>query len=100
MFTGINNEFYLTKKWPTMAKAKSSHKRIFVFVEVEEQEDLNHLGNEEGIIGEVKVKKNDQNIPNISGTVTMYSGTDHVQMIKVKCRLKVNCTNIQKHFTI
>ena len=26
-------------------------------------------------------------------------GLDHVQMTKVNCRLKVNCTNIQKYFT-
>ena len=62
-----------------MAKAKSSNKRIFVLVEVEEQGDMTHLGNDQGIIGEVKVKKNDQNIPNLSGTtVTMYSVYENV----------------------
>ena len=75
-----------------MAKAKSSNRRIFVFVDVKQEEDHSHLGNDEGIIGEVKVnKKNHQNVPNISGTtVTMYSVYEKMAIGKNCIPLKVS----------
>ena len=86
LFLGINKEFYLTKKWPTMAKAKSSNRRIFVFVDVKQEEDQSHLGNDEGIIGEVKVnKKNHQNVPNISGTTVTILSTCKSPSVPPKC---------------
>ena len=103
LFSGINKEFYLTKKWPTMAKAKSSNRRIFVFVDVKQEEDQFHLGNDEGIIGEVKVnKKNHQNVPNISGTiVTMYSVYEKMAIgkncIPLKNAIVDTCTKIEKN---
>ena len=33
-------------------------------------------------------------------SIMIILGPDHVQMTKVNCGLKVNCTNIQKYFII
>ena len=70
-----------------MSKAKSCNKRIFIFVKINDQEDANLLGNGDGIIGEIKVKRkhNLSEIPQINGTVaTMYSVFETVS-IGSKC---------------
>ena len=59
-------------------------------MKVDNQEDANHLGND-GIIGEIKVKRKHDlsDIPQINGTVTMYSVYEKVS-IGSKCETLYN----------
>ena len=70
--SGINDEFRKTNDWPTLKDAINSNKRVFIFVTIEVNEDLENLGDK--IIGEIKVKSDQANTAhNEPGTVLVLS---------------------------
>ena len=57
--TNLNNVFRSSngKRWPTLGEAKMANQRVFVFAEIEDEEDMTFLGDK--IIGAVKIKGDD-----------------------------------------
>ena len=95
---GLNDHFRLTNGgWPTLGEAKAENKRVFAFVKIDGEEDMEHLGDK--IIGEIKIKANDHTMPGVSGAVKILSSYDKVNVgyncLKLVNKLQEACNRAQ-----